>query len=83
MPNAEIDRLYGQIEKLADLAAEHLNCSGCPTPWWLTKWLSDERATRPIPPEVSADDHECCSHGDPHHACCYPGHGAGADYPRD
>lgn len=45
------DRLNEQIEALANLAAEHRNCSGCPTPWWLINWLDTERATRPLPPE--------------------------------
>ena len=34
------------VEHLANLAAEHLNCSGCPTPWWLTNWLANERTSR-------------------------------------
>jgi len=36
---AENERLHQEIERLADLAAEHLNCSGCPAPWWLNNWL--------------------------------------------
>lgn len=31
------------IEALVNLAAEHQNCTGCPTPWWLTRWLTDAR----------------------------------------
>jgi len=45
---AEIARLRKQIDTLADLAAEHLNCSGCPTPWWLTNWLVAVAAEAPI-----------------------------------
>ena len=37
-----------RINALADLAAEHMNCSGCPTPWWLTNWLVAEASARPV-----------------------------------
>lgn len=44
---SELGALHERIDKLADLAAEHLNCTGCPTPWWLVNWLSDEANSRP------------------------------------
>lgn len=44
---AEVDRLRARIEKLADLAAEHIACSGCPTPWWLTNWLAATSEPQP------------------------------------
>lgn len=40
------DRVIGSI---TNLAAEHLNCSGCPTPWWLTQELHREASERPLP----------------------------------
>ena len=45
---ADEDGLRTAIEALANLAAEHLNCTGCPTPWWLTQWLADERVNRAV-----------------------------------
>lgn len=39
--DAAEDGLREAVRRLADLAAEHLNCTGCPTPWWLTRWLHE------------------------------------------
>jgi hypothetical protein len=28
------------LRRIQNLAMEHMNCSGCPTPWWLKQELS-------------------------------------------
>lgn len=45
---ARVREVQQRINALADLAAKHLNCSGCPTPWWLTNWLAAEASARPV-----------------------------------
>lgn len=72
-PSPATDGLREAIEKLADLAAEHLNCSGCPTPWWLTNWLHAEAAGCPVPASPSETASLTGDESYPGHPC--PEHG--------
>lgn len=31
----EVEHLAREAARIRDLAREHMNCTGCPTPWWL------------------------------------------------
>ena len=44
---AELEYLRGQVKRLGGLANEHVACSGCPTPWWLHRWLEAVEAGEP------------------------------------
>ena len=55
-PKQELADLHGRIDGLANLAAEHMNCSGCPTPWWLTNWLAAEVSERAVDANSEDDD---------------------------
>jgi hypothetical protein len=43
---AEAERMRGHLDRIADLSAEHIKCTGCPTPWWLTEALTREASER-------------------------------------